>query len=275
LPEGIPAPDAFDGPIPDDLIDAILDGDAPPHDLRAFRSAIGRDEQAHARLGSAEEALEALRSTASGRDDGGIPDFTHSILGEVNRRRGLFGVRGLRLVAVARIGIAAAVLIAGIGVFIAHRMAPDTVTLAPRVTPISDVVRAVPAESADAISSFRTAADSLRQAIATPVERAARSAPCPKSWQCALHATVNRSKESTVNASAGAWQVTQLSPEAVWIESLDQVGANRVVIVRSASGPVLIGRFAGAPGSVRLTPITAVARPEPVLADRGVVFSDR
>jgi hypothetical protein len=159
--------------------------------------------------------------------------------------------------------------------FVAHRMAPDAVTLAPRVTPISDVVRAVPAESADAISSFKAAAGSIREALSAPVERAARSAPCPKAWQCALHASVNRTREVSFTVAPGAWTVTQMSPEAVWIESIDQAGAGRVLVVRGASGRVLVGRLSGTAGAFRLAPITAVSGPEPVLADRGVVFSDR
>lgn len=274
-PEAFPRRDDPEGPVPDELIDAILDGDAPPLDQRALRRAIRSDEQAQARLDSTRDAIDALRVTASGRDDEAIPDLTASILGEVDRRRGLFGLRGLRLVAVARIGVAAAVLLAGIGLFVAHRVAPETVTLTPRVTPISDVVRAVPAESADAISSFRNAADSLRQAIASPVERVTRSAPCPKSWQCALHASVNRSRGIDFTVSAGAWQVTRLSPEAVWIESLDRAGTSRVVVVRSSASPRFTGRLVGVGGLVRPAPVTAIAGPEPVLADRGVVFSDR
>lgn len=274
-PAGHGAHPGDDAAIPDELIDALLDGEDGSFDESAFRAAFRRDEQAQARLDSTQRALDALRATPSGRDDAPVPDLTASILGEVDRRRGLFGVRGLRLVAVARIAIAAAVLLAGIGLFVAHRMAPETVTLTPRVTPISDVVRSVPAESADAVSTFRTAADSLREAITQPVERAKRSAPCPKSWQCALHASVNRNREVTFPVAPGAWTVTQLSPEAVWIESIDHTGAKRVTIFRSGSGQVLTGRLAGSSGTLRFHPVTAVPCPEPALADRGVVFSDR
>ena len=272
--------------IPDHLIDAVLDGEASADDRRFLFAALRRDEQSQARLDSTRRAVDALRLASAPEDDAAPPDLTASILGEVDRRKGLFGRGGLRAMSVARAAIAAGLMLAGVGVFVAHRMAPDTVSLTPRVTPISDVVRALPAEPTGAMSSLRTAADSLRAAVAAPAQHAVEARACPEAWRCALQAGFNRAKQagpSIPDDGAPGWTITHLSPEAVWLESVGRAdagvrgvrGGRRVVYVRAGAGMVLAGSVSAPSGTIRLTPLLSVSAPEPMIADRGVVFAER
>lgn len=158
--------------IPDELVDAILDGEIDPQDEAQARQLVSKDEQAAARLDSTQRMLAALKDADRSVE---CPDFSAAILAKVSSRRGLFSRRGLRRVLAYR-SAAALLLLAGIaGLYTAQRISPDVVRLTPQPAPVSQVVEAMPTETAAMVSTVRGAVESLRN-IVSP-------APVPESYR--------------------------------------------------------------------------------------------
>lgn len=155
--------------IPDDLVDAFLDGEVPPERQGALFSALRSDVDAHIRLDQTEQAIDALRSADT------PPDFTARILSEVHRRRGLLDRSGLRRVWATRWALAACVVIAAAGVFIVRRSAPDDLALVPAPAPIRDLAKTIPQESQVAVLFARSALEPVRQINSELVQAPSRA----------------------------------------------------------------------------------------------------
>lgn len=109
------------GRVPDDLIDAILDGEVGREDSKALFAKLSADPEAAGDLNATRRAIGALREPVRG------PDFTDRVLQTVGQKRGgwLSG-RDRRLVTFGRIaaGIAVVALIGGM--YAMERARPGT-----------------------------------------------------------------------------------------------------------------------------------------------------
>ncbi|MBL8747442.1 MAG: hypothetical protein JNK58_13940 [Phycisphaerae bacterium] len=153
-----------DGPIPDELVDRMLDGEVDPAKAREVLGAIRRDREASKRLDSTQRIFRVLKTCDREME---CPDFSERVLAQVAARSGLFSRAGLRKMLAYRYAAAAAVLF-GIGsLFVAQRMAPETMRLTPQAAPVSQLVHSVPTETAGLFSGVRSAFSSLAGAVPT------------------------------------------------------------------------------------------------------------
>ncbi|MDX2116059.1 MAG: hypothetical protein SFZ24_10650 [Planctomycetota bacterium] len=146
--------------IPDDLVDAMLDGEVEPGEHISVLARIASDDAALERLQSTRDILNEL--ARADREDG-CPDFTRAILTRVARERGLLSRLGLRRVMTYRYAAAATIALAMSGLFLAQRVAPGSFGESVQPAVLSGVASAVPAETADVVSSVRSALGSIRQ----------------------------------------------------------------------------------------------------------------
>lgn len=166
-----PLPDDMlaDGPIPDELVDRLLDGEVDPEREAAVLRLIRGDHEASRRLDATERVLGVLRRADQELE---CPDFTRAILGKVAARSGLFSKTGFRRMLTYRYAAAAGVLLAVGTMFALERANPDLVRLAPQPAPVSRVVNAVPTGTADMLSGVRGVVDSIRSAVPAPAPQA-------------------------------------------------------------------------------------------------------
>ena len=124
--------------IPDDLVDDFLRETEPQ----------SSDEESIREFFAFQRAVHALRRPVA------TPDHTQEILDAVARQRGWLTSRGRRRVVVGR--YAAAGLLMGLcaGVLISQRMAPGSLSLVDRPTPMTDFVRSGTELRANAADTF-------------------------------------------------------------------------------------------------------------------------
>lgn len=156
---------ADEGPIPDDLVDAMLDGEVPKHKIAEVRSVIRSDAAADARLRKTQHILDLLKHTHNAAT---APDMTASIMAKVERQRTLMGRFGLRRVIGLRYAAAACLaLVAGM-VFFGERTAPPgTLELVARPTPLNNVADAARDQSASIMQTFGQAVHAARHITPT------------------------------------------------------------------------------------------------------------
>lgn len=161
----LPPEVAADGPIPDDLVDHMLDGEVDPQRAREVFTAIRRDREASKRLDATQHILRSIKA-----DDRelGCPDFSSRVLAQVASRTGLFSSSGFRRMLAYRFAAAAAVLLAIGALFVAQRLAPESVRLTSQPTPVSRLVQSVPTETAGMFSGVRSIFGSLVGAVPAP-----------------------------------------------------------------------------------------------------------
>lgn len=156
------APEALEV-IPDDLVDAMLDGEIDPAVRADTLELITSDEQAHARFESTRRMLKELKRADRSE---GSPDFSGVILARLSAERGLFSRFGLRRVAAYRYAAAAGLLLAIAGLYAAQRIAPERMTFTAHPAPIAGVahgVQQVPGETADVLAGMRSVVSSLQR----------------------------------------------------------------------------------------------------------------
>lgn len=109
------------GRVPDELIDAILDGEVAPKDTKALFQQLSGDPDAADEVRGTRRAIGALRQPVD------APDFTHRVLETVGRKRGgwLSG-RDRWKIGVGRFAAAAAILLMVSGLYMAERSNPGT-----------------------------------------------------------------------------------------------------------------------------------------------------
>ena len=142
----IPEPDAVQGVpdgqapaerIPDELVDAFFDGELEEDESRAFIRELRNDAPTAKKVVSLNSALEALRRPVS------TPDFTASVLDEVDGRSPLLSGREFKLLAHWR--AAAAVLMLGLitAAFTTQRLAPGA-TFTAQDAPVTRLSQTIP-----------------------------------------------------------------------------------------------------------------------------------
>ncbi len=129
------------------------------------------------------------------------PDLTGSILARVERERGWLDRRDRRRVWVARIAAGIALVLAGGGVFLAHRVAPNVAATA-EPTPVAELVDAVPVEASRALSELEVALTctraALRVAELTELDPAPAIQPAPAASVAAGPAHALHAADSTL-----------------------------------------------------------------------------
>lgn len=147
-----------DAIIPDELVDQMLDGEIDADKASEVMSIIRRDKPAARRFDKTAAIIGELRNADRELE---CPDFSAKILSEVASRSGLFSPVGFRRMLGYRYAAAAALVLAMGGLFVAQRIAPDAVRLAPQSAPVAKLVDSVPAETAGMFSGVRSALSSI------------------------------------------------------------------------------------------------------------------
>lgn len=138
--------------IPDDLVDAFLDGEVATERHPALFAALRSEPDSHARLDELEHMIETMREDATS------PDLTGRILGEVHRRCPLLDCVGLRRASLVRWSMAACLILAATAFFTIRRAAPEATTLTPAIAPIGELTKSLPSGSSGAFIAARSAA---------------------------------------------------------------------------------------------------------------------
>lgn len=162
--------DLFDmsGAIPDDLVDAMLDGEVPSKKIAEIRGLIRTDAQAERRLNKTNEILDLLKHTKTAAQ---APDLTGAIMARVERERSLMSWRGLRRVVSVRYAAAAVLAMMIGGAFMAQRQSPQSFTLVSRPAPINDLVSAVPQQTAGVLATVEGAMNAAGSLVPAQFEQ--------------------------------------------------------------------------------------------------------
>lgn len=210
--------------IPGDLVDALLDDDAPSPRRLDYFAALRHLPEAHDEFDGAESALDALRD-ASGAP---VPDLTGRILSEVHRRKGLLDGRGLRRVSLARWLAAACFVLSAAGLFLIRRAAPEATNFTPTPAPLHDLARSLPAETDGVLQSARSAFEFVRFAPSTPASR---------NQSCAVTSVACDHPCRAVRRAITTPPVTDdRLVLAAWLESIEELAAfTRIEATRSSA----------------------------------------
>lgn len=153
--------DFLSGPaIPDDLVDAVLDGEVSAERAGEAMAALRRSADARRRLSSTRRIVDQLQAD---RAAAAFPDFSGSILKEVDRRKGLMDRRGMRRVTGWRIAAGFGLVALAAAGFFAQRVSPGTLNLAAKPAPLGELAQSVPVETAGVVSNMREAVIEIRR----------------------------------------------------------------------------------------------------------------
>lgn len=158
-----PQPEDFaNGPIPDELIDAMFDRELSPADQERLFKTLRRD------LKRCEEVARTRRMLAMLREQPECPDFATRILGEVRARRGFLPQSLRRMVTGGRVAVAASLLLGVLTIALIERRWPGTTALTPEPRPVTDVIQAGGEDARTSMRQFASAVDELRGRVDEP-----------------------------------------------------------------------------------------------------------
>ncbi len=158
------APNPGDRIPPDELIDALFDGELSPRARREVLGAVRHDARAGADLERTARVLAALRAPPE------APDLTDRILHSADHRRRFVPGRLRRMTKLARAGVVVLALVVMLGVAAGRRAWPEATTLADEQTPLADVNEAFRDDAAAGVGAIRSSVHQVRmsfQAIST------------------------------------------------------------------------------------------------------------
>ncbi len=160
------------GPIPpDELIDALFDGELSSKARREVLGAVRRDARAGADLERTARVLAELRTPPA------APDLTNRILEHADNRRRFLPRRMRRMTRVARSGVVALALLAMLGIAAGRRAWPEQTTLADDQTLLADVNEAFHEDAAAGVGAFRSSIERVRFSLET-VSCSSQTADC-------------------------------------------------------------------------------------------------
>lgn len=161
------------GGIPPELVDQFFDGEMEEHARRAFLRALPTDLDRCEEVAKTRRMLDLLRQSAPGGDSAApAPDLTGRIIAAVDSRRGFASHRVRRLARVARLGLAAALVLVVGAVAAVERVAPDATRLAPAPAPLTSALRESQAEMASTLGSLATTIESIQVRVGHGVDHA-------------------------------------------------------------------------------------------------------
>lgn len=181
----LPEPDAVrgmhDGPdpgaeaIPDELVDAFFDGDLDDTDSREFIRELRNDAPTAKKVVSLNSALEALRRPVS------TPDFTSSIMDEVEGRTPWLSGREFRLLGHWRAAAAIGVLCLITATFVTQRVAPGSTTFVAQDAPVTRLSETLPGAATGIGETINVSFDAAQQLVTTPH---VQQSPCESQNWC-------------------------------------------------------------------------------------------
>ena len=172
LPDGLP--DGLPVELERDLnaaIDRLLDGELSDEQRGGLFASLSRDPAAAAELAETQQMLTLLRSADPG------PDLTQRILRETHRRRAFVSPAIRRQITVARVALAASLLLAAgaLAVLSNHGLKPS---LRERPAPVSTLIAQSESELTDSVRTLGEAIGTIRSIAASetaintpPIER--------------------------------------------------------------------------------------------------------
>lgn len=192
------------------------------------------------RLHDIQDVVKSLREPVE------APDLTRAILSRVEAEKPFVDERTRRLVWISRLGFAASLAVAALGVALMHRSAPEWLRLAPQPQPLSDVVATAGDEVTTGIRAFRA---TLTSAASAPAARPVINlAPAEETVPAALAPMPPAYSGSFVALSqrpAAPWGTTQT---AAW-EAPGQVQAVRRVPLAMTPTPRIVVDTVGVPAA--------------------------
>lgn len=203
--------------VPDELIDAFFDGDLDDSGKRSLFDGLTRDASAAEKFARTMFLVESMRRPVEDKCDLPTPDFTRSVLSEVDRRRNWMAPRARRLVSFGRYAAAASLLVMLGGALIVRRANPDAVMLADRPAPLTNVVEISRMEATESFRGMASALEPIRGVVANfsaaRCEATAPEAPCGAPAQMARFVaptelpaeTPWRSRFHRVEATPASW----------------------------------------------------------------------
>lgn len=123
--------------IPDELIDAALDGELCDELENEIAHALRYDNEKRAELNATLDAIDALRAEPE------CPDFQCGVLNTLDSRRTFLSTPMRRMVRAGRLAAAAALLLTLMLVSALQTLSPRFATIAPHATPVDDVASAI------------------------------------------------------------------------------------------------------------------------------------
>jgi hypothetical protein len=139
--------------------------------------AFGDDAARRERLRDIHDVVGSLRQPVS------APDLTASILRRMEEERPFVDAKTRRLVWVSRLGFAASLAVAALGVALMHRAAPELLRLSHRPEPLTDVVSTAGSEVTSRLQTIRS---TLTAAASRPSVRPALNLACGATIEPAL-----------------------------------------------------------------------------------------
>ncbi|MBL0920556.1 MAG: hypothetical protein IBJ10_00325 [Phycisphaerales bacterium] len=153
--------------VPDELIDAFFDGDLDDSGKRSLFDGLRNDPVAAERFARTMFVVESMRRPVETSCELPAPDFTGSVLAEIDRRRRWMPARARRFVAFGRFAAAASLLLILGGAFVVRRANPDAVMLAERPAPLTHVMEVSRLEATQSFRGMASALEPIRGAVAT------------------------------------------------------------------------------------------------------------
>lgn len=141
------------GRIPESLIDSVLDGAVDERTKREVARALRHDPRRRQDVAETMEAISALRHPVD------CPDISVGVLITLDRKHRFLSPKARRLIRRTRVSGMLAVLVGLIAVASVQRAMPRFSSLSAQPTPVTDVARAVQADTAQAAGQVR---DSVR-----------------------------------------------------------------------------------------------------------------
>ena len=235
--------DEFEGAIPEELVDAMLDGEVPQQRAAEIRGVIRSDSEASARLRDTDRILDLLKHTPASTP---APDLSGAILSQVDRRRRFLGSSGLRTLVATRYAVAASLLIGAAIGFMAHRAMPEIPLVARGPAPVKRIVESVPERTAEVLSGV----EGLARAAGEIVPAGVRTVRAREMQRLSSHQDLG-----------GCSVVPVMSPRiaaVLWIEPANVPGS---AVVARCGDPVRCSPMSRPTATVSLRSIFAEERP--------------
>jgi hypothetical protein len=137
------------GRIPESLIDSVLDGAVDERTKREVARALRHDPRRRQDVAETIEALNALRHPVV------CPDISAGVLSTLDRKHRFLSPGARRLIRRTRVSGMLAVLVGLVAVAGVQRAVPRFSSLSAQPTPVTDVARAVQADTAEAAGQVR------------------------------------------------------------------------------------------------------------------------
>lgn len=151
------------GRIPESLIDAAIDGELDPQIQREIGKALQYDPERRQQFHDTRDAINALRLPMD------MPDLSDRVLARAHKHRRFIPAKLRAQIRAGRVGMAAVLLVALLGIAGLQHMYPRLTTIAPQQTPVHDIQAAVQRDGAQIAQAVSSEFQTLRSTVAPVV----------------------------------------------------------------------------------------------------------